>query len=558
MNEVVNVEREFTASGQPHRAAHVGSPDRTIARSVFGRTWKASLALGVTFGGVAAASAASYVSSFPTEASRRTMAATFSGDGGFSMLFGSVAHLDRVGGYTAYKTYVLLTTIGAVWAILTTTRLLRGEEESGRWSLLLAGRTNPGRVTAATLTGIFAGTMLIALVTLSIVALSGTSDTIGFGIGGSALFAGAAVLPAVVFVGIAAIASQLASTRRLASTIAMGCFAASFVLRMLGDAGARSHWVLWVTPLGWSELVQPFIGNHPLPLLAGVALAVVSCTVAVSLANRRDTGSGVFATSETRAPNWMGLGTPLALGARLAAPIVIAWAVALIATALIFGAVTHSVVDALDASKSLQSTLTRLGSDGAGPVGYLSVAFILLGSVLALVPAHHIGMARDEESSGRLAYLAAGPVDRRGWLAGRLELGALVVVMLGPISGLACWAGAVTFGAHVAFLPVVEAGLFAVPAALLALAIGALALAVVPRIAAASVEMIVGWSLVIDLLGSMVDRLGPLTRLSLFHYSGSVPASTPDWVAFTVMVVVACTITAVALTIFGRRDLAVG
>ena len=55
------------------------APDRAIARSVFGRVWKGALALGVTFGVVAASSAKTYVSSFPTEASRHSMAATLLG-----------------------------------------------------------------------------------------------------------------------------------------------------------------------------------------------------------------------------------------------------------------------------------------------------------------------------------------------------------------------------------------------------------------------------------------------------------------------------------------------
>ena len=49
--------------------------------------------------------------------------------------------IDTVGGYTVYKGFVFLTTIGAIWAVLAATRLLRGEEDAGRWQLVLAGST---------------------------------------------------------------------------------------------------------------------------------------------------------------------------------------------------------------------------------------------------------------------------------------------------------------------------------------------------------------------------------------------------------------------------------
>lgn len=483
------------------------------------------------------------------------MSASFSGNASFSILFGSVARIGTVGGYTAYKSYVFLTTIGAVWAVLTTTRHLRGEEESGRWGLLLAGRTNAARVTGATIVGIVAATGITFGVTALVVAAVGTSGDVGLSLGGSVFFAAATVLPTVVFVGVGAVASQLARTRHLASTIGMGCFTVLFVLRMLGDAGTGLHWLLWTTPLGWAELVLPFTTNDPVPILAGLVLVLVLCSSALALAARRDAGAAVFSTDESRQLRPFGLGSPFGLAVRLAAPVTVAWAVGIVATAAVFGSVTDSVVQALATSNTMSTALTRLGGAGQGATAFLSVAFILLGTILALVPAHHISMARDEERSGRLALLLAGPVDRRRWLAGRIGFGVLTVVVLGPLAGLACWAGAVGLGASVALWPMVGAGVGIVPAALVALAVGACVFAVAPRAAPTSVELIVGWSLVIDLLGSLVTGLEPFTRLSLFHYVGHAPATPLDRVALASTTAVAVVIVAGALIIFGRRDL---
>ncbi len=40
---------------------------------------------------------------------------------------------------------MFLMVLGAVWGLLTATRLLRGEEDAGRWELLLAGQTTRER-----------------------------------------------------------------------------------------------------------------------------------------------------------------------------------------------------------------------------------------------------------------------------------------------------------------------------------------------------------------------------------------------------------------------------
>ena len=53
--------------------------------------------------------------------------------------------LQTVAGFTVFKISMTLMLLGAVWGLLTSTRLLRGEEDNGRWELLLAGPDHPRR-----------------------------------------------------------------------------------------------------------------------------------------------------------------------------------------------------------------------------------------------------------------------------------------------------------------------------------------------------------------------------------------------------------------------------
>ena len=141
-----------------------------IARRVR-QVWIGATVWAVAFGATVAASALTYVNSFPDQASRDQLAASTSGDAGISILLGPVSAIDTVGGYTVYKCFVFLTTIGAIWGLLAATRLLRGEEDAGRWQLVLAGATRAPRATAATLAAlgvavavVFGGTALCTLV----------------------------------------------------------------------------------------------------------------------------------------------------------------------------------------------------------------------------------------------------------------------------------------------------------------------------------------------------------------------------------------------------------
>ena len=160
-----------TAAESRHRST--GPPVRVeaaIARRAFRQVWKGAAVWAVAFGATVAATALSYVNSFPDQASRDQLAASTSGDAGISILLGPVSAIDTVGGYTVYKCFVFLTTIGAIWGLLAATRLLRGEEDAGRWSLVLAGATRAPRATGATLAAlgvavavVFGGTALCTL-----------------------------------------------------------------------------------------------------------------------------------------------------------------------------------------------------------------------------------------------------------------------------------------------------------------------------------------------------------------------------------------------------------
>ena len=528
-----------------------------VARRAARQLRNGALWIGLTFGTVAAASAVSYVQSFPTTASRLKMAASLRGDAAFSVLFGRIDHIDTVGGYTAYKSFATISTIGAVWGLLAATRLLRGEEEAGRWQLVLAGRTNAARATVATLAALLAAVGVLFVSTAGMMALAGLKQGVGTSLVDALVLGLSATVAPLVFVAVGAVASQLAQTRRLANGLSMGVLGVSFVVRMIADSGPGTRWLLWATPLGWAELVRPIIANDLWPFVPVAVVAVAGSAVAVRLAGRRDAGGGVLAGNDIGRERGFGLGSPLGLAARLSAPVLTAWALAIAATGFVMGIVAKPAAHALDGSGTM-TTLRRLGATGTGAKAYLGVVFLLIGAVVALVPASQIGAAADEEGSGRLGQIVAGRSTRTRWFLGRIGLTAAAVILMGVLSGVATWAGARSQGLDLSVGTLLAAGGNVVPAALLALAVGALTLAVAPLRSGPVVYAVVAWSIVIDLLASLVTAVRPLNRLSVFHYVTLAPAQDPSWTPLVVMTGVAVGVVAIAAVLLERRDLVRG
>ena len=72
------------------------------------------------------------------------------------VLFGRPIALGDPGGFTVWRTGTPLAVLVAVWAMLAAVRITRGEEEAGRWNLLLAGRVSLSRLVGLQLAAILA------------------------------------------------------------------------------------------------------------------------------------------------------------------------------------------------------------------------------------------------------------------------------------------------------------------------------------------------------------------------------------------------------------------
>jgi ABC-2 type transport system permease protein len=534
----------------------IGSPDVAIARRATAQLWKGALVWSLAFGGTIAAAALSYVSTFPTEAERQQVAAATSGAVGLSVMFGPATGIDTVGGYTVYKGFVFLTTIGAIWGLLAATRLLRGEEDAGRWQLVLSGSTRANRATAATLAALFVGVVIVFAGTATLTAVTGRDPDVGFGVGESVLYGLSIAIAPAVFVGVGAVTSQLCRTRRMASSWAMAIFAACFAIRMVADASAGTAWLRWATPLGWIELVAPFTENDLRPLVPAAVAVVGLAVAAVVLAGRRDAGGAVFASKDVAPLRPFGLTSPLGLAARLDLPVLGAWCIGAGATGLVFGLIAKLTTGSIPAS--MGEALDRFGAEGRFVDQYFGVAFLLAATVVALMGAGQLGAASEEETSGRLAHVLAGPVRRVAWLGGRLGLAAAGIVVAGVLAGVGAWAGATTQGVDLGLGTLVVAGLNVVPTALVVLGLGAVVLAVAPRAAAPTVYLVVIGSLLVDLLASMVSGLAWAANASVFHTMVLAPASDPDPVTLAVTTLLAALLGTAAVALFARRDLHLG
>jgi ABC-2 type transport system permease protein len=530
--------------------------DVAVARRAFRQLRTSAIVWGLVFGGLVASSALTYVSTFPDEASRRQIAETTGHDAGVAMLLGPISAIDTVGGYTVYKCYVTLTTIGAIWGLLAATRMLRGEEDTGRWQLSLAGGTRASRATMATLVGLGGAVAVMVVGVTSLTALAGRSRDVGFSLGDSVIYGLSIAIAPAVFVAVGAFTSQLGRSRRVATGLASAVFGVSFVVRMLADAGPTTRWLLWCTPFGWTERMRPITENNITPLAVAVVAIIALVIATTTLAAHRDAGAGALAARDVAPVRPFGLASPLAFALRLEVSVIVAWLVGVAAAGFAFGVVAK--VAAGSVPQSMTDLLDKFGVHGSFLHRFLGLAFLMIAAIVALLPASQIGASAEEETTGRLVNLVAQPSRRASLFLGRMAIATVAVVAAGVIAGISTWLGARLQGIDPGFGTMLRAGWNVVPTALLVLGLGAVVRALAPRVATGAVYGIVASSFIIDFVASLVDRLRWAEHVSLFHYMALAPAESTDTPTVIASLVMAAVLVIVATVLFTRRDLQTG
>ena len=323
---------------------------------------------------------------------------------------------------------------------------------------------------------------------------------------------------------------------------------------MIGDSSGTLQWMLWTTPFGWTELVQPLTMNDPWPIGIGFVVAIALAALATVGAKHRDVGDGLLATSDVKQLRRFGLQSSFRFSLRLELPVVVAWCGGAAAVAVVYGIISKMTVTSVPAS--LNNVLDRFAVQGTFANQFFGVAFLLVAAVVALIPAGQLGAASAEETSGRLEHLLSRSTTRAGWFVGRLVICACAIVAAAVVSGVGAWFGASTQGVPVSFGSLLGAGLNVVPTALVALGIGAVVFAFAPRSAATIVYVVVIWSVLLDLLSSLVTGAAWLDRVSLFAPMALAPAQSIHASTLLITGAIGIALCTFGTLLFARRDLA--
>jgi ABC-2 type transport system permease protein len=524
-------------------------PYRTVLRLYARLIRRSSLLMAAGIAAYVGLEVASYGAAYPNGVSA-TQFAMFQDNPAVRIMQGVPNSLDSAGGFTVWDGGWFFQLILAVWALLTTSRLLRGEEDVERTDLLLAGPVRATRATALALVGVGAAALLIG------VAVTITMIAFGTGLQGSALLGLGLAGVTATFAAVAAVTSQLVDVRRRAAALAAGFLGLAYVLRMVGNSTDARSWVRWATPLGWMDELQPY-GDPDLRVLVPMLIVpVLLAALALMLRARRDLGGALLATDAGREPHLRLLGSPIAFAWRSNRAVLLGWILGLGAYAAVMGSLISTMIDWLAHDKSYQQIMADLGLDQVLKTrGFLSMMGTMIGLAVALQVAWRMGAARAEEESGRVEAILARPVSRLRWLGGHALLSLLGGALLLAATGTAMWLGVVASGSdEITWDDSIRSVLNTLPVLVLVGGLAVFTFGLLPRLTVALPVTVTVVGYLVTLIGPALSWPSWILNLSPFTHLALVPAV--PWAATSgiVMTCLGLVFLGVGLLAFQRRD----
>jgi ABC-2 type transport system permease protein len=500
---------------------------------------------------VAALTAVTYLSgtamatTFPTPASIEAYARSAASPAIVAMAGPPIA-LDTLPGIVISKVAVTCIIATALLAILTVVRHTRSEEEEGRSEMLRA--TVVGRHAGSAAALVLASAASVLLGAGTAVALTGAdvpaSSSWLFGTGIAAM--------GVVFAASTLVLVQVFTHARSALGAALALLGVAYAVRGAGDV--QDSWLVWLSPIGWSQATHPLGDERWWPLLVSLAASTVLAGVAVALANRRDVGAGLVSPRDGSATASPQLSGPVGLAFRLQRGMLAGWAGGLFVLGVGVGSLSNAVQEMARDNPTLERYLEATGQ-GSLTETYLSSMLLIMSLLSAGFAVSSALRLRPDETSGRLELLLSTGMSRPRFL-----LGTLVVTVVGTVAVLA--AGGLGMGLSYglaisdAVQPLRFAGLVQVyaPAVLAMAALAVLLLGWRPTGAAVAwaalgVCFVLGW------LGGLVAPPRWLQELSPFWHTPAVPVDPVTLSAPSAITVVVVLLAGVGLLGLRRRDI---
>jgi ABC-2 type transport system permease protein len=467
------------------------------------------------------------------------------------ILSGAPVALDDPGGFTVWRTGTAVSVLASVWIMLAATRITRGEEDGGRWDLLLAGRLRMADVVARCLAALVGSATLIGVAVAAGLLAARTELT------GAVIHAAGITCVALTFATTALLAAQVMPRRSGATGLTVAALGVGLMLRMIADGSHQLAWSAWATPFGLAARSAPYAENRVVPLIVLGSFPIALAGAALFAARHRDLGDGVVAVPDSRPRRTRLLQSIGGFALRRTARTTLGWATGIAAYFLLVGVLLPSILELFRTNPRVAELAAAAAMGGHDLVNVgAAVLFSVLAVPTGLYAAMRLAAIVADEKAGRWALLFAQPISLVRLVSTEIMVTVGGVVALHCSAAVALWSGAKITGAPLQLSDSLAGALNSLPVALLAVGAAAVGVGWLPSDAAAIGALPVVGGFLVNVIMKTTKAPGWVVSLSPWTHLAAVPDAPPNWAATTIFLLIGTILTALGIYGYGRRDLA--
>jgi ABC-2 type transport system permease protein len=523
----------------------------------FKQALRGAIIVGATAGFMLALQGVAYDKSYTTNAERSKFAASLTSVPSLGLIYGSPIDLNiGTSGYMVYRVVGFMGVVTGIWGLATTTRLLRGAEEDGRWEVIRTSAVSPRRATTDVMTG-FVLAWVVSGILGTVITIGATSSAgIDLSLASAAIINLLIFLPGLLFATVGTLTSQLALTRQRALAYGLVPLIFLFLLRGLANTHPTSlHALLDYTPFGWALLVNPLLAMHSQWLILFGVFSCLFLLLGVWLA-QRDLGSSVIGQSTTALPRYYLLKSGWQLALRQNMWSFLGWIAGALTLIGLIAGLTSVAIGATADSANLSHSIHALASNNPDlKIAFLGAGMVFLVMVLLVMAITIISSIRRDELKQYLDSILVAPQARTHWLMSRLALGYTVLLITSVLCAGTLYSIATSQHITLNFGKVLATAICTLGSVGFILGVGTLLYALKPRAVIVALYVIVGWSFLVTLLASATKLNTIVLHSSLFTYTSFNLASWPNWSTFIYFTVLGILCAVAGMVAFKRRDI---
>ncbi|MDG4811143.1 hypothetical protein O7634_30660 [Micromonospora sp. WMMD1120] len=538
----------MSAPANPQQTADP-APGRAVAWLTIRQIRRGALILVGLAAGMTALVAATYAQVMADPAAAGSLRA-LAANPAIRTLFGAPVGLDTAGGFTVWRVGTVLAVLLGAWSILATTRITRGEEEAGRWDLLLSSRLPAPAVLLRHLVPVLAVNAATAAAITAALLLSGTEPA------GALLHGAGTGLLGMFLTAVAALAAQVFPARSPATGAAVAVLGCGLLMRMIGDGITALGWLHWLSPFGLLSLSGPYVHNRVPPLLLLAAATALITVLALAAVRRRDVHDGLLRAAPGRRPRTLLLANTATFAVRRVLRPLTGWLIGVGAYYLLIGLTAVSVTEFLGDNPGLAGEAAQAGFDGLGSIlGFTATLFAILALPAGGFVAVRMTAFVAAETDRRLTLLASQPITRTRLIGAELAVTTVAAALLVTGAGLATWLGVMVIGGELAPGAALRGAWNILPLVLLSLGAASFAVGWMPRLTMLLGGVPTTGGFLLLVIAESVGAPDWVRDISPFAHLAPVPLTDASMTATTVTTALAALLTALGVAGYRRRDL---